>query len=70
MAQETSGQSESTVQALKPTVMESPTAAIEAGSVTLAGVSFDRLQGNLLFTPDLVEVRGLTLAIAGHRRVR
>ncbi|GAA3853105.1 hypothetical protein GCM10023084_04110 [Streptomyces lacrimifluminis] len=38
VAQDTSGQSDSTEQASKPRVMESPTAAMEAGLLSQAGV--------------------------------
>ena len=37
-------------------------ATIDSGPLRVAGVPFDGLKGEIVFTPDLVEARGLTLA--------
>jgi len=38
-------------------------ATIEAAPFAVAGVEFDRLQGELIFTPELLELRGVTLSL-------
>jgi outer membrane protein insertion porin family len=38
-------------------------AHVQARAVTVAGLAFDALTGDLLFTPDLLEAQGITLAL-------
>ena len=42
-------------------------ATVEAAPFAVAGVEFDRLQGEFLFTPDLLELRAVTLSLGEGR---
>jgi outer membrane protein assembly complex protein YaeT len=42
-------------------------ATVEAAPFAVAGVPFDRLQGELIFTPDLLELRGVILSLGEGR---